>query len=220
LEQQAKQRLTGGVILVVLLVLLVPELLTGPRPAPQPTPAQPDQAPMRSYTMDLGESVHANSAPVAASTTVPSVPASAPAPEATQTQPRTATIAPAPAPALVSAPTPRPQTPTPAPVAATAPLARAPAAAPTHAASADKSSEHSAATWTVQLGTFSSRENAAHLVTSLKSHGFNASIAESTKSGHKLYRVRVGAERDRASAQKLLARLKAAGEKGADIVPR
>jgi cell division septation protein DedD len=210
LEQQAKQRLTGGVILVVLLVLLVPELLTGPRPPPQPTPVQPDQAPMRSYTMDLGESVHANSAPVAASTTVPSIPASAPAPEATP--PRTASVA--------SAPTPRPPTQTAAPAAATAPLARAPAAAPTHAAPADKSSEHSAAIWTVQLGTFSSRENAAHLVTSLKSHGFSASIAESTKSGHKLYRVRVGAERDRASAQKLLARLKAAGEKGADIVPR
>jgi DedD protein len=210
LEQQAKQRLTGGVILVVLLVLLVPELLTGPRPPPQPTPVQPDQAPMRSYTMDLGESVHANSAPVAASTTVPSVPASAPAPEATP--PRTASVA--------SAPTPRPPAQTAAPAAATAPLARAPAAAPTHAAPADKSSEHSAAIWTVQLGTFSSRENAAHLVTSLKSHGFSASIAESTKSGHKLYRVRVGAERDRASAQKLLARLKAAGEKGADIVPR
>ena len=210
MEQQAKQRLTGGVILVVLLVLLVPELLTGPRPPPQPTPVQPDQAPMRSYTMDLGDSVHANSAPVAASTTVPSAPASVPAPEVTP--PRAATVA--------SAPTPRPPTQTAAPAAATAPLARAPAAAPTHAAPADKSSEHSAAVWTVQLGTFSSRENAAHLVTSLKSHGFSASIAESTKSGHKLYRVRVGAERDRASAQKLLARLKAAGQKGADIVPR
>ncbi len=47
-------------ILVVLLVLLVPELLTGPRAVPSPTPVQPDQAPMRSYTMDLGESPHAN----------------------------------------------------------------------------------------------------------------------------------------------------------------
>ena len=78
----------------------------------------------------------------------------------------------------------------------------------------------SATGWTVQLGTFSSRANAVHLVARLKSHGFSGSIAEVTKSGHKLYRVRVGAERDRASAQKLLTRLKAAGEKGADIVPR
>jgi DedD protein len=216
LEQQAKQRLTGGVILVVLLVLLVPELLTGPRPPPQPVPAQPDQAPMRSYTMDLGESVHANSAPVAASTTVP---------RASEPAARTP---------VSSAPAAAPQIQTPPPAAATdshaathpeqpaapAPLVRAPAAAPTHAPAADNRSEHSTATWMVQLGTFSRRENAAHLVASLKSHGFSASIAEATKSGHKLYRVRVGAERDRAAAQKLLARLKAAGEKGGDIVPR
>jgi cell division septation protein DedD len=190
LEQQAKERLTGGVILVVLLVLLVPELLTGPRPTPQSAPAQPDQAPMRSYTMDFGESVHANSAPVAASTTVPS------ASEPAAAQPHTATVAPAPAPSPTQT----------APPAAPAPPARAP--------------EHSTAGWTVQLGTFSSRENAAHLVAGLKSHGFSASIAEATKSGHKLYRVRVGAERDRAAAQKLLARLRAAGEKGGEIVPR
>ena len=72
----------------------------------------------------------------------------------------------------------------------------------------------------VQLGTFSSRENAAHLVAGLKSHGFSGSIVEASKSGHKLYRVRVGAERDRAAAQKLLARLKAAGEKGGEVVAR
>jgi cell division septation protein DedD len=91
----------------------------------------------------------------------------------------------------------------------------------THApAATDKTSEHGTPGWTVQLGTFSSRENAAHLVAGLKSHGFSASIAEATKNGHKLYRVRVGAERDRAAAQKLQARLKAAGEKGGEIVPR
>jgi cell division septation protein DedD len=201
LEQQAKQRLTGGVILVVLLVLLVPELLTGPRPQPKPTPAQPDQAPMRSYTMDLGDAGRANSAPVAASTAVPpasepavraappSAPASAPAPEATHTPPQPA--------ATVSRTVPPPAAPTP----------RAPVA-------------HGTAGWTVQLGTFSSRENAAHLVAGLKSHGFSASIAAATRGAHKLYRVRVGEERDRAAAQKLLARLRAAGEKGGEIVPR
>jgi DedD protein len=200
LERQAKERLTGGVILVVLLVLLVPELLTGPRPPPQPAPAQPDQAAMRSYTMDLGESVHANSAPVAASTTV--APASAPA----AAQPHLATVAPAPRPSPTQTPPPPTAPPPPPPPPAAAPPARVP--------------EHSTAAWTVQLGTFSSRDNAAHLVASLKSHGFGASIAEATKSGHKLYRVRVGAERDRAAAQKLLARLRAAGQKGGEIVPR
>jgi cell division septation protein DedD len=212
LEQQAKERLTGGVILVVLLVLLVPELLTGPRPLPPAVPAQPDQAPMRSYTMDLGESVHANSAPVAASTTVP------PASEPVARTPLASAPAPAPepAPAAASAPTP-----TPAPATTPAP-ARAPTPAPQRRTATVVSPTAPAThdSWTVQLGTFSSRENAAHLVASLKSHGFSGSIAEATKSGHKLYRVRVGAERDRASAQKLLARLKAAGEKGGEVVAR
>jgi len=203
LEQQAKQRITGGVILVVLLVLLVPELLTGPRPPPPPAQSPPDQAPMRSYTMDLGDSVHANSAPVAASTTVP--PASEPVartplPGAPASEVAASTQASAPAPIQ------------------TAPAARAvPPAAPPAGPHAP---DHGAAGWTVQLGTFSSRENAAHLVAGLKSHGFTATIAESTRGGHKLYRVRVGAEHDRAGAQKLLGRLKAAGEKGAEIVPR
>ena len=199
MERQAKERLTGGVILVVLLVLLVPELLTGPRPPPQLAPAQPNQAAMRSYTMDLGESVHANSAPVAASTIA------APASEPAAAQPHTATVAPASTPA---------QTQTLPPAAADNPAAAhaQPPAAMTHGSAT--------AAWTVQLGTFSSRDNAAHLVASLKSHGFGASIAQATKSGHKLYRVRVGAERDRAAAQKLLARLRAAGQKGGEIVPR
>jgi cell division septation protein DedD len=194
LEQQAKERLTGGVILVVLLVLLVPELLTGPRPVPPPTPAQPDQAPLRSYTMDLGESPHAR-APVAASTAATTA---ASVPNASVATPAPAVRAPA----ASSAPEAVPLAP-----AASAPAAQAPAA------------EHAMA-WTVQLGLFSNRENAARLIAGLKSRGFNPSMSDATKSGHKLYRVRVGNEHDRAAAQKLLARLRAAGVKGAEIVAR
>ncbi len=224
MEQQAKERLTGGVILVALLVLLVPELLTGPRPPPQVAPAQPDQAPIRSYTLDLGESVHANSAPVTASTAAP--PASEPV----------ARVPLPSAPAAMAAVPAHPETTAPAPPAATAasPAAAPAAPAPLHAAghppahppehgaehNTEHGAEHSSGGWTVQLGTFSSRENAAHLIAGLKSHGFSAAIVESTKSTHKLYRVRVGAEHDLAAAQKLLARLRAAGQKGGEIVPR
>jgi DedD protein len=200
LEQQAKERLTGGVILVVLLVLLVPELLTGPRPAPPPTPAQPDQAPLRSYTMDLGESPHAR-APVAASTTA--TPATA-APAASAVVTSSAPV-PAPRPPVASAPAATAQSS--APPLALPPPAQPPA--PVHATA-----------WTVQLGLFSNRENATRLTASLKSHGFNPSMTDVTKSGHKLYRVRVGNEHDRAAAQRLLARLKAAGVKGAQVVTR
>jgi cell division septation protein DedD len=194
LEQQAKERLTGGVILVVLLVLLVPELLTGPRPVLPPLPAQPDQAPMRSYTMELGEAPRAIRGPVAASTTAP--PAADPV-------------------AVSSAPV--PDTPIPAAAPAPAPTPGAPAPRVPAAASAPA---HGAGTWTVQLGTFSSRENAARLVSALKSHGFGAVMSEVTKNGHKLFRVRIGTERDRAGALRLQSRLKAAGQKGGEILPR
>jgi cell division septation protein DedD len=210
LEQQAKERLTGGVILVVLLVLLVPELLTGPRTAPSLAPAQPDQAPMRSYTMDLGDSAHTNVAPVAPSTTAPPA-RDTPAPVSS-------------APLTVA--TPAVTTPTdsgPAPVPpATTPAAATTAAPAGHPAGLAPRVRASSATplWTVQLGTFSNRDNAARLVAGLKSHGFTGSIAEATHAGHKLFRVRVGAERDRMAAQKLLGRLKAAGEKGGEVVPR
>jgi DedD protein len=188
-------------MLVVLLVLLVPELLTGPRSAPPPTPAQPDQAPMRSYTMDLGESAHPH-APVAASTTAS--PAGEPAPAAS---------APAPAPAQRNAAT----------VAPIAPVGKAAVAqaATEPATQAPAPAVGAKSTWTVQLGTFSSRPNAARLVGALKSRGFSALIVETTgNSGRKLFRVRVGAEKDRAAAQKLLVRLKAAGEKGGQIISR
>jgi len=190
-------------MLVVLLVLLVPELLTGPRSAPPPIPAQPDQAPMRSYTMDLGESAHPR-APVAASTTAS--PAGEPAPAASAPSP-------APAPAQRNAAT----------VAATAPVGKAAVtpAATEPATPALAPAVGSKSTWTVQLGTFSSRPNAARLVGALKSRGLPAFIVETTgNNGRRLFRVRVGAEKDRAAAQKLLVRLKAVGEKGGEIVSR
>lgn len=208
MEQQAKQRLTGGVILVVLLVLLVPELLSGPRPAPPAAPVQPDQAPMRSYTLELGESPPARE-PVAAST------AAAPAREPASGANRAPAVTSGP-PATLSAPAALTTASEPAPPPPTSPASRPGQHAPREALAA----EHGAGGWTVQVGTFSSRDNAARLVATLKSHGFSAAVSEATKNGHKLFRVRVGVERERAAAQKLLARLKAAGQKGAAVVPR
>ena len=54
-ETQVKERLTGAVILVALIVLLVPELLTRPgrRRAAGGAPSSADEPAMRSYTIDL-----------------------------------------------------------------------------------------------------------------------------------------------------------------------
>jgi len=53
-----KERLTGAIILVALIVLLVPELLTGPvrsATAPQPAATSTEESPLRSYTIDLAD---------------------------------------------------------------------------------------------------------------------------------------------------------------------
>ncbi len=53
MDTPLKIRLTGAVILVVLAVLIVPELLTGPQSS-RARPASPSEAaPIRSYTIDL-----------------------------------------------------------------------------------------------------------------------------------------------------------------------
>jgi cell division septation protein DedD len=51
MDSRAKQRLTGAIILVALFVLLVPELLTGPRHTDAPDTAAEEG--MRRYTIDL-----------------------------------------------------------------------------------------------------------------------------------------------------------------------
>ncbi len=57
-----KERLTGAIILVVLIVLLVPELLSGPsRSAPVPQAAassSSEEPPLRSYTINLADDSH------------------------------------------------------------------------------------------------------------------------------------------------------------------
>ena len=62
-----KERLTGAIILVALIVLLVPELLTGPvRSAPRANPlaSSTEEPPLRSYTIKLADEAHPRSAAV------------------------------------------------------------------------------------------------------------------------------------------------------------
>ena len=57
-----KERLTGAILLVALIVLLVPELLTGPiRSAPRAAAvaSAAEEPPLRSYTIKLGDEPHA-----------------------------------------------------------------------------------------------------------------------------------------------------------------
>lgn len=202
-----KERLTGAIILVALIVCLVPELLKGPvRSAPQPVDASAEAASLKSITFDVGaEEARGGGTPVAASGPPAPTPL-APEPAATPT-PATPPPAPTPeSPAPASAaPSPESHAPgtTPAPAARPRPAAHPPA----HAA---PSPAHG---WLVQVGSFARRGNAEHLAQQLSGQGFAASVSQSARGRH-LYRVWVGPAHDKAAATQLAAKLRAGGHKG------
>jgi DedD protein len=199
-----KERLTGAIILVALIVLLVPELLTGPiKSAPRAVVTSAEEPPLRSYTINLGDDAHTHSEaaqPQSAAPQALTAPANASAPAAGKDTPAAASAtAAAPAASAVPAPPPTQAAP-----------ARASPAAPVGAG------EGSAAL-VVQLGSFASHANAERLAHQLKGQGFAASVSQGT-SGRHLYRVRVGPVHDRAAATQLQGKLNAAGHSGS-IVP-
>ncbi len=123
MDSRAKQRLTGAVILVALFVLLVPELLTGPRGADAPgTPAEEG---MRRYTIDLNAANPA-APPAEQPATQPAVALPEPVPVNEQ-QAQLAKPGEQAAPAIVEPPptaAPQPPATTPAPVAQQTPAER------------------------------------------------------------------------------------------------
>jgi DedD protein len=227
MDSRAKQRLTGAVILVALFVLLVPELLTGPKNPPSASVTAADDG-LRRYTIDLDAPAGANGQAATPSVNMPPVaevpPATSPelavpgeaaatgtpepsAQEPSSQVPSEPRAQPQPAPAATSG--------TPA-VAATRPVTPAPRPAPQATSPAPVSAKPG--TFVVQLGSFGSRENAERLVRDMTAKGFATFIAPITTNGRELYRVRVGPTRDRPSAEALAAQLKRIGQSGS-IVP-
>jgi DedD protein len=195
---QAKDRLTGAVILVALVVLLVPELLSGPGPKHVATAVTAAGGPpLRSYTVELGDEARAHRAAGEAPIT-----ATPPAVAAAPSTPQPIEAPPHEVPALAQA---APPVSAPVPDAVT-PASRAkPNAAPEPAPGGG---------WMIQLGSFASRANAERLVRELKTKGYAAFLTDSTSAGRTLYRVRVGPPSDHATAQTLAAKLRAAGHPG------
>lgn len=204
-----KERLTGAIILVALIVLLVPELLTGPvRSAPRVAAAasSAEEPPLRSYTINLADDAHPRTTTLASGPEQPTpVPASAPV-----------ALTPAPPPPAAQPPPPS----APPPVAAAKPAAAKPAATRVAAVKAAAQSADSAGSgaWLVQLGSFASHANAERLAQQLRDGGFKVIVSQAS-SGRHLYRVLVGPAHDRTAAAQLAAKLQAAGHRGA-IVPK
>jgi DedD protein len=215
-----KERLTGAIILVALIVLLVPELLTGPlRSAPRAAAMAPPagEPPLRSYTINLADERQARNAathpsgpeqPAPLGSTAPQESASAQVPGTAAAAPQTpAADSLAQGASGAGAATPPAQPPPPVP--------RAPAA--TSAAPAPAATLSGGA-WVVQLGSFASRANAEHLAQQVRSQGFQVSVSQGS-SGRRLYRVRVSGARDRTAAAQLAQKLRALGHSGT-VVPK
>ena len=151
MDRRVKERLVGASILVAIVVLVVPELLSGPKPAaPPPAPNAIAPEPIRNVTVDLATSKAP--APSDAESPAASGAQSAPGPAASAAAASAAAAAPS-----TAAPS----------VAASAHAAAAPVETPAP-------SPISAARWAVQLGSFANRANADNFVHQLKAQGLTA----------------------------------------------
>ena len=199
MEGPVKERLTGALILIAALVIVVPEMLSGPDDARPSAGAQGDAGPpLRTYQLQLD------------------TPAAARNEDQSALSPQSAPVQPVPA------------QPAPAEPAAAAPVEAAPVPAATEmpakvvqlpAPAAEPQIAAAGGHWWAQLGSFSSRENAERLQKQLRADGYAISVSPIKSNGKELYRVRAGPVASRDAAAALQARLAAAGHKSSLVPP-
>jgi len=193
MDRRVKERLIGASIVVVLIVLVVPELLSGPK-SPVPSAPHPAAAPepTRNVTVDLATSkAPANSEVEPAGT--PGTPASAASAVSVAKGGEAAAV---PAPSATAAPT----TPAAVETAVSSPIS-------------------ARAAWAVQLGSFANRANADNLSRLLKGQGFPVYVLPGGSGASVRYRVRVGPLADRDSAERTAAKLKSIGHASSLVAP-
>ncbi len=206
MDRKLKERIIGAAVLVALAVVVVPVFLDGPPAEGEmyservPLPGQDEQ---KSQTVVLERN---RSEPVPAQ-------ASPGTPQATAT----ADIG-TPAPGVRDAIAPDPDDAPPeeldadaGPAAVTPPVDVAVRTPPVEATS-------TTGMFAVQLGSFSSKENAEKLAAELRRQGFAAFLSQLDTSAAQLHRVRIGPQKDRQAAEEMAARLAKAGHEG-QVVP-
>ena len=221
METRIKELVTGALILVALMVILVPELLSGhaPRSAADAVPAArpaSEGPPLVTYKMPLDGTTDSmsgqaalNVQPTQSSDRLP-----APAPTVVEPPPAAPTAAPVVPPSVeqVAEATP--------PAPAVAPDKKSEVQKPEIQKPAEKKADKKPVTvdkkgWFVQLGVFSKRENAEQMVKQASKKGHTAQITGSPPT----LRVRVGPLADRAAAQAVKKRLAADGLSGNLVAP-
>ena len=215
MEDALKARLIGATVLVGLAVLLIPELLSGRKPAEQATAQAGASRGTRTFTIELGATpgtsvVTEDASKPAPAPALPSqpVPRQASGPEVE------AAVAPANIQSAGESTEPSPQPASAARVVAPEPPPEGvvrPAAEAVPAESAPAQVVPARGGWAVQVGAFGSAEAANKLVAKLQSADFAAYVAPVSRSGKTLHRVRVGPVTARAGAEALVPALKARG---------
>lgn len=211
MDRSLKARLIGASVLVLLVVLVVPELLSGPKTATPTPPAETTgNGQMRTYTIELGDGA-------ASASTAPAPRAIEPVSPPPDERGASATVATASTdgsadPARSGAPD-RPATKNAAvrPPAAEVDERMTPKTASAASAAAAGASTPVRGTWSVQVGAFGSADSARTLVDKLEADGFSAYVSEGRRDAKTLYRVRVGPEAERVRVDALAGRLKARG---------
>ena len=196
MDRALKERIIGAAVLVVFVVLVVPVFLDGPPQSGEivservPLPGQAAEGETRTVVLerDRDEPVPVPVTDPQAGVQQKAEPESRPEPE-----PQTTSV-------VTPAPDPEPE-----PVKPTAQQA-----APTDASSTGM--------WAVQLGSFGNQQNAERLAADLRKQGFAAFLSQLSTGSGQLHRVRIGPQKDRESAEAMVARLAKAGHKG-QVVP-
>jgi DedD protein len=219
-ERIVKERLVGAAVLMAAAIILIPEMLGGPDRGSRAEPAAQsrNEAPIKTYTIDLSHSPTVQPAPAVVDNRAPP-PEEAPTPPASQSasgsQPAASdqakpevpqepvTTAPPPETLRREPPNPvvEPPTATPAPARTAAPPLASDAAAP-------KSGQ-----WAVQIGSYAKEATAERIAKQLRDQGQSAFVMPVKSGSATLYRVRIGPMKDRASAEAALRTVKSEGAK-------
>jgi DedD protein len=212
-DKHLKERMIGAVVLVAVAIILIPEMLSGPRAPTESASKDSSDAnvsKLKTYTIDLAkpgvqstpeasQPKPAESPPAAAAPKVVTAPAP---PDETSTG-RGSAAAPLQEPAQIveSVAKPKPS--------ADKPVEKPPQKPPAAKPLATKPVVTAETGWTVQVGSFGVRATSERIADELKRDGFSAFVVEFQSGKQSMYRVRVGPERDRAAAEALLHKLKA-----------
>ncbi len=209
MDRALKERIIGAVVLVVLAVLVVPVFLDGPPDSGEMISERvplPGQAEQKSQTIVLDRDRKDPVPSSAGQDSRDEPPTPQPQVVARQQEPKQE---PGPKPAATR--------PAPQPVVET-PVQEAPAAAKKPAPKTETAPASTTGMFAVQLGSFSSQENAERQAAELRKQGFAAFISQVSTSNGRMHRVRIGPQKDRAAAEAMAAKLQQAGRKG-QVVP-